>query len=105
MRGEEVFAFVVLRSGAAPTVETASALQAHCLEALAYYKAPGYVAFRADLPQTASQKLARGEIKALAGRRSRRRRSPQAAGRGASLRAAGRAFDLRAPQKTTRLMF
>jgi acyl-coenzyme A synthetase/AMP-(fatty) acid ligase len=66
MRGEEVFAFVVLRPGAAPTVETASALQAHCLEALAYYKAPGYVAFRADLPQTASQKLARGEIKAHA---------------------------------------
>jgi acyl-coenzyme A synthetase/AMP-(fatty) acid ligase len=68
MRGEEVFAFVVLRPGAAPTLETACALQGHCLEALAYYKAPGYVAFRAELPQTASQKLARGEIKALAAR-------------------------------------
>jgi acyl-coenzyme A synthetase/AMP-(fatty) acid ligase len=68
MRGEEVFAFVVLRPGAAPTLETASALQRHCLEALAYYKAPGYVAFRAELPQTASQKLARGEIKTLAAR-------------------------------------
>jgi acyl-coenzyme A synthetase/AMP-(fatty) acid ligase len=68
MRGEEVFAFVVLRAGAAPTLQTASALQGHCSEALAYYKAPGYIAFRAELPQTASQKLARGEIKALAAR-------------------------------------
>jgi hypothetical protein len=47
-------------------LETAVALQSHCLAALAYYKAPGYVAFRAELPQTASQKLARGEIKVLA---------------------------------------
>jgi acyl-coenzyme A synthetase/AMP-(fatty) acid ligase len=70
LRGEEVFAFVVLRPGAAPTRETACALQGHCLEALAYYKAPGYLAFRADLPQTASQKLARGEIKALAAQAS-----------------------------------
>jgi acyl-coenzyme A synthetase/AMP-(fatty) acid ligase len=66
MRGEEVFAFVVLRPGAAPTSETARALQSHCLEALAYYKAPGYIAFREELPRTASQKLARAEIKALA---------------------------------------
>jgi acyl-coenzyme A synthetase/AMP-(fatty) acid ligase len=66
LRGEEVFAFVVLRADAAPSLDTAHALQAHCLEALAYYKVPGYVAFRAQLPQTASQKLARGEIKALA---------------------------------------
>jgi acyl-coenzyme A synthetase/AMP-(fatty) acid ligase len=66
IRGEEVFAFVLLRAGVEPDLRTAQALQAHCLAALAYYKAPGYVAFRADLPQTASQKLARGAIKALA---------------------------------------
>ena len=92
MRGEEVFAFVVLRSGAAPTLETACALQAHCLEALAYYKAPGYVAFRADLPQTASQKLARGEIRALAAQ-ALSGESP--AGPAGEPAAAGRAFDLR----------
>ncbi len=92
MRGEEVFAFVVLRSGAAPTLEIACALQAHCLEALAYYKAPGYVAFRADLPQTASQKLARGEIKALAAQALCGDSPAGAAGQPA---AAGRAFDLR----------
>jgi acyl-coenzyme A synthetase/AMP-(fatty) acid ligase len=33
---------------------------------MAYYKVPAYVAFRSELPQTASQKLARAEIKALA---------------------------------------
>jgi acyl-coenzyme A synthetase/AMP-(fatty) acid ligase len=65
-RGEEVFAFVVLRPDAAAGAETAMALQRHCRESLAYFKAPGYFAFRADLPQTASQKLARAQIKALA---------------------------------------
>jgi acyl-coenzyme A synthetase/AMP-(fatty) acid ligase len=66
IRGEEVFAFVVLRGAVAPSLETATHLQSHCRQALAYYKAPGYIGFRADLPQTASQKLARAEIKSLA---------------------------------------
>jgi acyl-coenzyme A synthetase/AMP-(fatty) acid ligase len=66
IRGEEVFAFVVLRPGTSACLDTAARLQNHCLRQLAYYKAPGYVAFRADLPQTASQKLARAQIKALA---------------------------------------
>jgi acyl-CoA synthetase (AMP-forming)/AMP-acid ligase II len=79
VRGEEVFAFVVLRAGVAPTLEIAMQLQSHCQQALAYYKAPGYVGFRNDLPQTASQKLARAEIKAL----------------GAGAIQAGEAFDLR----------
>jgi acyl-coenzyme A synthetase/AMP-(fatty) acid ligase len=66
VRGEEVFAFVVLRQGISPSLDTATRLQAHCRQLLAYYKAPGYVAFRTDLPQTASQKLARAQIKLLA---------------------------------------
>jgi acyl-coenzyme A synthetase/AMP-(fatty) acid ligase len=66
LRGEEVFAFVVLREGVPASAGTALQLQDHCLQQLAYYKAPGYVAFRPELPQTASQKLARGRIKALA---------------------------------------
>jgi len=66
IRGEEVFAFVVLRPGVAPSLETAARLQVHCQQLLAYYKAPAYVGFRAELPQTASQKLARAQIKALA---------------------------------------
>ncbi len=66
MRGEEVFAFVVLRAGVSPSLDTAARLQTHCLQLLAYYKAPAYFGFRAELPQTASQKLARAQIKTLA---------------------------------------
>lgn len=37
-----------------------------CLDQLAYYKAPGYVAFVEALPLTATQKVQRAELKALA---------------------------------------
>jgi acyl-coenzyme A synthetase/AMP-(fatty) acid ligase len=66
IRGEEVFAFVIPRPDIPASLDTALRLQAHCRQLLAYYKAPAYVAFRAELPQTASQKLARAEIKTLA---------------------------------------
>ncbi len=79
VRGEEVFAFVVLRSEVPPSRETAAHLQSHCQHALAYYKAPGYIGFCEGLPQTASQKLARGAIKA----------------RGRNAIESGQAFDLR----------
>ena len=39
---------------------------AHALEQLAYYKAPGYVAFVEGLPLTASQKIQRGQLRELA---------------------------------------
>jgi acyl-coenzyme A synthetase/AMP-(fatty) acid ligase len=79
VRGEEVFAFVVLRSKVPASRETAALLQRHCQRALAYYKAPGYIGFCEELPQTASQKLARAAIKA----------------RGRSAIEDGQAFDLR----------
>jgi len=64
-----VFAFVVLADHAEPpTQATAQALQRHCLELLIYFKVPGWLAFVDQLPQTASQKLARGEVKRLAAR-------------------------------------
>src|SRR5258708_33441131 len=66
VRGEEVFAFVVLRPGIFPSLGTAIRLQSHCQGLLAYHKAPAYVAFRTELPQTASQKLARAAIRAQA---------------------------------------
>jgi len=66
VRGEEVFAFVVLREGVPASLEASMRLQSHCRTLMAYYKVPAYVAFRSELPQTASQKLARAEIKALA---------------------------------------
>ncbi|HEY0938924.1 MAG TPA: AMP-binding protein [Steroidobacter sp.] len=65
MRGEEVFAFVVTKDTGSEASQ-ADRLQRHCLEHLVYFKAPGYIAFVPDLPQTASQKVARGEVKRLA---------------------------------------
>lgn len=67
VRGEEVFAFVVLKDAGSESSQ-ASCLQKHCLEHLVYFKAPGYIAFVSELPQTASQKVARGEVKRLAAR-------------------------------------
>ena len=67
VRGEEVFAFVVLKDAGSESSQ-AIRLQKHCLEHLVYFKAPGYIAFVPDLPQTASQKVARGEVKRLAAR-------------------------------------
>jgi acyl-CoA synthetase (AMP-forming)/AMP-acid ligase II len=66
VRGEEVFAFVVLHAETPASLNTAVRLQAHCRQLLAYYKIPAYLSFRAELPQTASQKLARAKIKTLA---------------------------------------
>jgi acyl-coenzyme A synthetase/AMP-(fatty) acid ligase len=67
-RGEEVFAFIVLTEGVLPEFATAELLRKACAEALIYFKAPGYVRFLTQLPQTASQKLARGELKRMAAR-------------------------------------
>jgi acyl-coenzyme A synthetase/AMP-(fatty) acid ligase len=61
-----VFAFVVLADGATSDATTAEALSRACADALSYFKAPGYIRFVPSLPQTASQKLARGELKRLA---------------------------------------
>jgi acyl-coenzyme A synthetase/AMP-(fatty) acid ligase len=44
----------------------ARSIVSHALEQLAYYKAPGYVAFVEVLPLTPSQKIQRGELKGLA---------------------------------------
>ena len=44
----------------------AQQLVAHALAQLAYYKAPGYVAFVDELPLTASQKIQRAQLRELA---------------------------------------
>ena len=69
VRGDEVLACVVTHAPVAEVDRQALAERVvhHALERLAYYKAPGYVAFVDALPLTASQKIARGELKALAG--------------------------------------
>ena len=68
VRGDEVLACIVLHDNAShesPSTLAAS-IVAHALEQLAYYKAPGYVAFVEALPLTASQKIQRGQLRELA---------------------------------------
>ena len=68
MRGDEVLACVVRREARADDDLPALAAQItrHALQQLAYYKAPGYVAFVDALPLTLSQKVQRAQLKALA---------------------------------------
>jgi crotonobetaine/carnitine-CoA ligase len=62
MRDEEVLAVVVPAAGVPHGEETARALVLHCLSELAYYKAPGWVVFRTELPVTATNKLQKNRI-------------------------------------------
>ena len=68
VRGDEVLACIVLRrSSHAPTPDSvATSIVTHALERLAYFKAPGYVAFVDALPLTVSQKIQRGDLRELA---------------------------------------
>jgi crotonobetaine/carnitine-CoA ligase len=62
MRDEEVLAVVVPASGALPDEALGRQLVAHCLQELAYYKAPGWLVFRDSLPVTATNKLQKNLI-------------------------------------------
>jgi acyl-coenzyme A synthetase/AMP-(fatty) acid ligase len=68
LRGDEVLACIVTRQAvsSAERLRLAGEIVAHALSQLAYFKAPGYVAFVDALPLTPSQKIQRGELKALA---------------------------------------
>ncbi|HJV27900.1 MAG TPA: AMP-binding protein [Aromatoleum sp.] len=69
VRGDEVMALVVPHEPPADhgAMEAAAAeLVAWTLSRLAYYKAPGYVAFVEALPLTTTNKIQRGELKTLA---------------------------------------
>jgi acyl-CoA synthetase (AMP-forming)/AMP-acid ligase II len=83
IRGEEVMACVIPRAGVPATLQSARAIQQTALDALAYFKAPGYVVFVDAIPRTASQKPQRGEIRQLAAR----------------WRASAHCFDLRAAKR------
>ncbi|HKW82529.1 MAG TPA: AMP-binding protein, partial [Burkholderiaceae bacterium] len=69
VRGDEVLACIVCDAAPADD-EARRALAADivdwCLGRLAYYKAPGHVAFVDALPLTTSQKVQRGELRTLA---------------------------------------
>ena len=68
VRGDEVLACILTHEPVpeAQRDELARDITTHTLERLAYYKAPGWVAFVEALPLTASNKIQRGELKALA---------------------------------------
>jgi acyl-CoA synthetase (AMP-forming)/AMP-acid ligase II len=68
VRGDEVFACIVAPEFGTDLPARAAAAQElvrWCLARLAYYKAPGHVAFVDALPMTASQKIQRGELRPL----------------------------------------
>ena len=72
VRGEEVLACIVTREqtgdGPGNDTEHAQAIVQWSLGEMAYFKAPGWIAFVDALPLTATQKIRRGELKALADR-------------------------------------
>jgi acyl-coenzyme A synthetase/AMP-(fatty) acid ligase len=66
LRGEEVLACIVPSETIDDKPRAAADIVAYALQELAYFKAPGYVAFVDALPLTATNKVQRGELKAWA---------------------------------------
>lgn len=62
VRGDEVFACLTVDE---PGEEKAIEITTWCLQQMAYYKAPGFIAFVDQLPLTATQKIQRSELKQL----------------------------------------
>jgi len=62
VRDEEVMACVVLQEEQDKSRETAISIQDWCLERLAYFKAPGHVAFLDSLPTTATNKVQKAKL-------------------------------------------
>ena len=62
VRDEEVFACIVLKEREAAGLELARSIQDHCLARLAYFKAPGYVAFIDALPTTSTNKVQKAKL-------------------------------------------
>ncbi|MSQ72584.1 MAG: ATP-dependent acyl-CoA ligase [Betaproteobacteria bacterium] len=67
LREEEVMACVVLKPGAGAGRDAALSIQDFCLAQLAYFKAPGYVAFVPSLPTTSTNKIQKGQLAAMHG--------------------------------------
>ncbi len=68
VRGDEVLACIVPNEPVTPDAQgqLARSIVELALQKLAYYKAPGYVAFVDAVPVTSSQKIRRGELRQLA---------------------------------------
>jgi acyl-CoA synthetase (AMP-forming)/AMP-acid ligase II len=68
VREEEVLACIVPRAALADQQASAQDIVRTALRDLSYFKVPGWIAFVDQLPLTASQKVARGELKVVARR-------------------------------------
>jgi acyl-CoA synthetase (AMP-forming)/AMP-acid ligase II len=66
MRGEEVFALITPHEPPRDPQAFAEQIARACAERIAYHKVPGHIAFVDTIPLTATQKLQRGSIKAIA---------------------------------------
>jgi crotonobetaine/carnitine-CoA ligase len=62
MRDEEVMAVVIPAQGCQPDQALAHELVRYCLQELAYFKAPGWVLFRDQLPTTPTNKIQKNLI-------------------------------------------
>src|SRR5438309_506683 len=62
VRDEEVMACVVLNRNHSGNRDTAISIQDWCLERLAYFKAPGHVAFLTELPVTSTNKVQKAKL-------------------------------------------
>jgi acyl-CoA synthetase (AMP-forming)/AMP-acid ligase II len=62
VRDEEVMACVVPSASTSIDRETAISIQDWCLERLAYFKAPGHVAFLRELPVTSTNKVQKARL-------------------------------------------
>ena len=62
VRDEEVMACVVANEKIPLSKDTAISIQGWCLERLAYFKAPGYVAFLDELPVTSTNKVQKARL-------------------------------------------
>ena len=65
VRGDEVFAIVVAKTIPDDPQALAEDILTYSLSRLAYYKAPGYIAFVDSLPLTSTNKIKRGDLKTM----------------------------------------
>ena len=65
LRGDEVFACLVVENGERDEAR-AREIAEWCLDRVAYYKVPGYIAFVDALPLTTTGKVIRRELRARA---------------------------------------
>jgi acyl-CoA synthetase (AMP-forming)/AMP-acid ligase II len=91
LRGEEVMACIVPNADAPRDYATAVSIQDWCLARLAYFKAPGFVAFVDALPTTATNKVQKARLSDFGANplgapdcfdlRDRKKRAPSASSR------------------------